>query len=139
MKTIGQRIKERRSALKYTQRSLGKQAGVAHVTISQWERDETSPRGDNLFKLAAALGVEPGWIIKGDDGYEPAPAESHRLLSPQQIQLLELFEKLPISEKEQHIINLRDKVKDYDETFNDLIKTKSKEEILQILKNLDIK
>ncbi|ELW1645664.1 helix-turn-helix domain-containing protein [Enterobacter oligotrophicus] len=139
MKTIGQRIKERRSALKHTQRSLGKQAGVAHVTISQWERDETSPRGDNLFKLAAALNVEPGWIIKGDEGYEPAPAESFRLLSPQQLQLLELFDKLPTSEKEQHIINLREKVKEYDETFNDLIKTKSKEEILQILKNLDIK
>lgn len=139
MKTIGQRIKERRSALKHTQRSLGKQAGVAHVTISQWERDETSPRGDNLFKLAAALNVEPGWIIKGDEGYEPAPAESYRLLSPQQHQLLELFDKLPTAEKEQHIINLREKVKEYDETFNDLIKTKSKEEILQILKNLDIK
>ncbi|HBM7600282.1 helix-turn-helix domain-containing protein [Enterobacter asburiae] len=139
MKTIGQRIKERRSALKLTQRSLGKQAGVAHVTISQWERDETSPRGDNLFKLAAALNVEPGWIIKGDDGYEPAPVESFKMLSTQQLQLLELFDKLPTSEKEQHIINLRDKVKEYDETFNDLIKTKSKEEILQILKNLDIK
>lgn len=139
MKTIGQRIKERRSALKLTQRSLGKQVGVAHVTISQWERDETSPRGDNLFKLAAALNVEPGWIIKGDDGYEPAPVESFKMLSTQQLQLLELFDKLPTSEKEQHIINLRDKVKEYDETFNDLIKTKSKEEILQILKNLDIK
>ncbi|WP_374258750.1 helix-turn-helix domain-containing protein [Yokenella regensburgei] len=139
MKTIGQRIKERRTALQYTQRSLGKRAGVAHVTISQWERDETSPRGDNLFKLAEALSVEPGWIIKGDDGYEPVAADSLTLLTPQQKQLLDLFERLPSAEKEQHIQNLKLKIQEFDDTFNDLIKTKSKEEILQLLKNLDIK
>ncbi|MDI3359740.1 helix-turn-helix domain-containing protein [Lelliottia sp. V89_10] len=138
MKTIGQRIKERRSALKFTQRSLGKRAGVAHVTISQWERDETSPRGDNLFKLAEALGVEPGWIIRGDDGYEQEPAGDVVVLTPQQKQLLTLFDRLPESEKETHLDSLRLRIKETDETFNDILKTKTKQEILEILKNLDI-
>ncbi|MGQ0518018.1 helix-turn-helix domain-containing protein, partial [Bacillus sp. D-CC] len=33
--------------------------GVAHVTISQWERDETQPVGKRLFALADALKCSP--------------------------------------------------------------------------------
>lgn len=138
MKTIGQRIKERRLELKYSQRSLGKRAGVAHVTISQWERDETSPRGDNLFNLAEALSVEPGWIIRGDSSNEPDSERAAIVLTSQQKQLIDLFEKLPVSEKEQHLQNLKRRVQECDETFSDLLKTKSKKEILEIIKNLDI-
>ncbi|CAM4031941.1 MULTISPECIES: helix-turn-helix domain-containing protein [Lelliottia] len=138
MKTIGQRIKERRLELKYSQRSLGKRAGVAHVTISQWERDETSPRGDNLFNLAEALSVEPGWIIRGDTGNDSESDKAAVVLTPQQKELIDLFERLPVSEKEQHIQNLKHRVQECDETFNDLLKTKSKKEILEIIKNLDI-
>lgn len=138
MKTIGQRIKERRLELKLSQRSLGKRAGVAHVTISQWERDETSPRGDNLFKLAEALSVEPGWIIRGDGSDDIEPDKVAMVLTHQQKQLIDLFEKLPVSEKEQHLKNLEQRVKECDETFSDLLRTKSKKEILEIIKNLDI-
>ena len=136
MKTIGQRIKERRSELKFTQRSLGKRAGVAHVTISQWERDETSPRGDNLFRLAEALGVEPGWIIRGEGGHEQEGDVI--VITPLQRELLDLFSRLPASEKEMHMTNLRERVKECEDSFSEHLKTKSKAEILEILKNLEI-
>ncbi|MEI9697332.1 LexA family transcriptional regulator [Moellerella wisconsensis] len=63
--TIGERIKLRRKELKLTQKSLSIKAGVSHVAISQWERDETEPSGTNLLSLAGALGCPPEFILKG--------------------------------------------------------------------------
>lgn len=66
MKTIGDRIRARRKELRLTQKDLSLKVGVSHVSISQWEKDETSPRGDNLMKLSRALGCEPEFILNGD-------------------------------------------------------------------------
>lgn len=52
LNSLGQRALARRKELKLTQREAAKLAGVAHVTISQWERDETQPVGTRLFSLA---------------------------------------------------------------------------------------
>lgn len=41
--------------------------GVSHVTISQWEKDETSPRGQNLHALCNSLGCQPDWLLYGKD------------------------------------------------------------------------
>ncbi|MBI6550704.1 LexA family protein [Xenorhabdus lircayensis] len=63
--TIGERIKLRRKELKLTQRDLGKIVGVSHAAISQWEKEDTEPKGDNLLTLAAALGRSAEYILKG--------------------------------------------------------------------------
>lgn len=65
MKTIGERIKERRKSLKMTQAQVAKGVGVSHVALSQWERDETSPSGENLYALAKVLGCSTPWILFG--------------------------------------------------------------------------
>ncbi|END2132105.1 helix-turn-helix domain-containing protein, partial [Shigella sonnei] len=46
--TFGARLLHRRKKLKLSQAALGKLVKVAHVTISQWERDETQPAGKRL-------------------------------------------------------------------------------------------
>lgn len=48
--TFGSRLLRRRKELKLSQAALGKLVQVAHVTISQWERDETQPAGKRLFE-----------------------------------------------------------------------------------------
>ncbi|HGJ5877091.1 MAG TPA: helix-turn-helix domain-containing protein [Arsenophonus sp.] len=65
MKSIGQRIRLRRKELELTQKQLGKKVGVSHVAISQWEKEETEPNGDNLLSLADALMCTPEYIIRG--------------------------------------------------------------------------
>lgn len=65
MKTIGERIKQRRKSLKLTQAQVAKGVGVSHVALSQWERDETSPSGENLHALAKVLGCSTPWILFG--------------------------------------------------------------------------
>ncbi|HCQ6891029.1 TPA: DNA-binding transcriptional dual regulator DicA, partial [Escherichia coli] len=43
--TIGERIRYRRKNLKHTQRSLAKALKISHVSVSQWERDDSEPTG----------------------------------------------------------------------------------------------
>lgn len=59
------RILQRRSALQMTQSKLAKKIGVSRVSVSQWERGDTSPKGENLYKLAEALGVSADWLLTG--------------------------------------------------------------------------
>lgn len=71
MNTLGQRIRQRRNHLKLTQKQVGASVGVSHVTISQWEKDETAPRGENLYGLCKALGCQPDWLLYGKE--DPSP------------------------------------------------------------------
>ncbi len=62
----GERIRARRKALQLTQQALAKSVGVSHVAVSQWEKEETVPRGENLLRLAQWLQCTAAWIIDGD-------------------------------------------------------------------------
>lgn len=63
---MGERIRARRKELKIRQAALGKMVGVSNVAISQWERSETEPNGENLLALAKALQCSPDYLMKGD-------------------------------------------------------------------------
>lgn len=69
--TFGARLLHRRKKLKLSQAALGKLVKVAHVTISQWERDETQPAGKRLFALSQALQCSPTWLLFGDEDKQP--------------------------------------------------------------------
>ncbi|MBK0094724.1 helix-turn-helix domain-containing protein [Erwinia sp. S63] len=70
---IGERIRSRRKALKLTQQALAKGIGVSHVAVSQWEKEETVPRGENLLRLAEWLQCTAAWIMDGDGEVFAAP------------------------------------------------------------------
>lgn len=64
--TVGERIQALRKSKKLSQVSLAKTVGVSNVAISQWERSETEPKGDNLMSLASALGCSPAHLLYGE-------------------------------------------------------------------------
>ena len=68
-KAIGERlhIARRRKAL--TQRELAERARVGALTISRIERGdfEDAPRPTTVRGLAEALGVDPAWLLFGDE------------------------------------------------------------------------
>ncbi|RAK01630.1 LexA family protein [Aliidiomarina maris] len=67
-------IKEKRKALKLTQKQLAKAVGVSHVTISQWESGITSPKGMYIGKLSDALNVTVHELTYGSSpNTEPGP------------------------------------------------------------------
>lgn len=63
-----ERIKARRKEVGLSQEDLAKRIGLTKGSISQWEQGGTQPKGENLYKLASALGVTAEWLIHGDKG-----------------------------------------------------------------------
>ncbi|EAU1439462.1 helix-turn-helix domain-containing protein [Salmonella enterica subsp. enterica] len=122
-KTLGARTLQRRKLLKLTQRELAQRVGVVHVTISQWERDETHPVGARLFSLARSLSCDPSWLLFGGEGENPPPP--NELPAPLKLskihqELIELFDSLPESEQKSEIQSLRVKSQYFDKLYKEL-------------------
>jgi len=84
-KTIGDRVKERRTALGLSQPQLAKRVGgISYQAIQQLERGGTSR---HLVSIARALGVTAEWL---QDGHGPAPAKivSNRAAAPERLKVL---------------------------------------------------
>lgn len=126
--TFGTRLLRRRKELKLSQAALGKMVQVAHVTISQWERDETQPAGKRLFGLSKALQCDPTWLMFGDSDKVPAePITPQKIeLSPQHQELIELFDSLPASEQEAQLSELRARVENFGRLFEELLQARKR-------------
>lgn len=70
------RIKQRRTAMFLTQNELAKKIGVSRVAVSQWERGDTSPKGENLFSLSKALDCDAEWLVRGEGDESPKSTQN---------------------------------------------------------------
>lgn len=124
--TLGQRVLARRKELGLTQREAAKRTKVAHVTISQWERDETQPAGTRLFALAKALQCTPTWLMFGDEEQTPEPASlpPSPELSEKHRELIDLFDSLPESEQDTQLSELRARVENFNKLFEEMLKAR---------------
>ena len=70
MDTIGKRLRYLRERRAWSQRDLAARAGLPQMTVLRVEHDryEHRPRPSTIRKLAEALGVDPGWLLFGDEG-----------------------------------------------------------------------
>lgn len=126
-KTFGSRLLQRRKQLGLSQSALAKLVGVAHVTISQWEREETQPTGKRLFALSQGLQCTPSWLIFGNDEQLPGePVENIAQLSEAQRELIRLFDSLPASEQEVLLDEMRLKVEHFNKLFNEMIQARKR-------------
>jgi len=66
--SLGQRIRQRREALKLTQEQLAKNLGLTSQYISVIEQDKRSPSLSALAKLADELGVTVDYLVSGKEG-----------------------------------------------------------------------
>ncbi len=76
MATVGSRLKHLRETKAWTQSDLSVKAGVTALTILRIENGKTHPRLPTVRKLADALGVDPGWLLFGED--ESNDAREHK-------------------------------------------------------------
>ncbi|WP_208951727.1 helix-turn-helix domain-containing protein [Rahnella sp. ChDrAdgB13] len=129
--TIGSRILQRRKALGYNQRELGKASGVSYATISLWEGDRTEPTGKNLHSLAGVLQCSPAWLLFGDEDKYPPPPEKRPLaftLDETEKELINLFRALPESEQQAQVSELRARVENFNKLFEELLKARKRRE-----------
>ncbi|EPH6761942.1 helix-turn-helix domain-containing protein [Cronobacter dublinensis] len=121
--SIGERIRARRTEMNYTQRTLAKALKISHVSVSQWERDDSEPTGKNLFALSKALRCSPTWILFGDDERVPLPPseEKHQVLDERHKELIDLFDALPASEQQAQLEELRARVDNFNKLFEEML------------------
>lgn len=128
--TIGERIKARRKDLKHTQRTLAKALKISHVSVSQWERDDSEPSGKNLFSLSKVLQCSPTWILYGDEDKTPdAPVSVPPALDERQQELIELFNALPESEQNAQLAQMRARVDNFNKLFEEMLKARQRSKI----------
>ena len=106
---LNTRIRERRLQLGLKQKQLASKIGIAATNISMWESGTTSPKGENLVRLASALRVSPDWILYGGD-LEPV---DHALVQAEytMARIPPLFERhedkhLPRAQLEPHVSDI---------------------------------
>lgn len=71
MKTLGQRIDERREEIGISMAELGRRTGLAKSAISNAiNNPERDLKATSLFAIATALQVDPVWLFTGLTGDE---------------------------------------------------------------------
>ncbi|EOS92897.1 helix-turn-helix domain-containing protein [Erwinia tracheiphila] len=125
--TIGERIRNRRKEMKFTQRSLAKALKISHVSVSQWERDDSEPTGKNLFALTKVLQCTPTWILFGDEDQSPQePTDTPSELDDKQRELIELFIAITDSEQDELLNELRARVENNKIRLEELLKARQR-------------
>ena len=66
-RTTGERIRAGYLARGLNRSQLQRALGVAYTTILAWERDESTPSGENLHALSVLLGVSTSYLMGEDD------------------------------------------------------------------------
>ena len=74
METLAERLRIARRRLGMSQGELGAAAGLSQAAVSRLEHGGGAPPTDTLARLAAALGVEPGWLSDVAGGASPRRA-----------------------------------------------------------------
>ncbi len=64
---IGANIKKYRLAKNLTQKQLADKAGVAEITIRQYESEKRQPKIEIIQKIAVALDISEGRLLEWDD------------------------------------------------------------------------
>lgn len=67
MSTVGERIRQRRIDLNWTQDKLATEAGISKGFLSDLERDERNVSAEYLLKISKALGLSLDFLMKGGD------------------------------------------------------------------------
>lgn len=113
--------------MKFTQRSLAKALKISHVSVSQWERDDSEPTGKNLFALTKILQCTPTWVLFGDQNQSPQePTDTPLELDDKQRELIGLFIAITDSEQDELLNELRARVENNKIRLEELLKARQR-------------
>lgn len=72
---LGRNVFMARRRAGFSQEALAALASLHRTEVGLLEKGERLPRADTLIKLASALGVDAGQLLKGIDWVVPAPTQ----------------------------------------------------------------
>ena len=70
MNTMGARLRHARQRKVWSLQDLAEASGVMEATLSRLENGKQAARPSTIRKLAAALDVDPVWLLFGDEDDE---------------------------------------------------------------------
>lgn len=94
MSTLGERIRERRLELRWTQDTLAEKAGISTSFVSDLENNNRSVGADRLLDVARVLGVSLDYLMKGE---EMVMAQA-QIVIPQRLADFAQQKKLPFNQ-----------------------------------------
>ena len=94
METVGERIKQRRTELNWTQEDLAKKAGLSKGFLSDVENSKRKISAQNLLDTATVLSLSLDYLMKGEDSGE---LKTDDIIMPSALGVLAEKEGLPFS------------------------------------------
>ena len=67
---ISDRIFEKMSEMKMTQKEFSERTGILQSTISEWKKRHTNQSADKIMVISSVLEVSPEWLLSGTDTKE---------------------------------------------------------------------
>ena len=95
---LGDRIKQRRTAMKRSQEDLAECIGVARPTLTFWENNEKNPGSNYLVNIASCLSVSVEWLLTGKE-FQPVRAASDKIDDAAFLTAYRLFEDAVLTGK----------------------------------------
>lgn len=74
--TFGARLVLARNEKGLSQFTLAERSSMAQTQLSRYETDKVRPRLRIINSLAAALSVDPDWLLNGDDDADVEPVDT---------------------------------------------------------------
>lgn len=74
---VGERLRERRSFMGYTQESLARQLNLSHQQVQKYETGANRISAGRLYELAQTLGVDVAYFFEGFDEAMPMREPEH--------------------------------------------------------------
>jgi transcriptional regulator with XRE-family HTH domain len=103
-KLVGERLKALRLESGISQRGLAKRLDISHQQLQKYERGANALPLERVQAIASALGVAPGLLAFPEvDAHSNATAAKR---SPDRIELLRLYDRLPDKECRKRALDL---------------------------------
>ena len=74
-RSLGEMLKERRTAAKMTQEFVAETIGVSRQAVSKWESGRSDPSTTNLIALAKLFGIEPEELLRAAEVKDESETE----------------------------------------------------------------
>ena len=91
---VGERLRERRSVMGYTQESLAHQLELSHQQVQKYETGANRISAGRLFELAKTLDVPIQYFFEGFDETMPAQPQKHGGTNRAAIEIAQNFNEI---------------------------------------------
>lgn len=124
---------DKKVTLRLTQEKAAEALGFStQASVSHYLNGTTPLNTDATLKFASLLGVKPedirpdlaemmNYVRKSGEYIEDRAGPGWTLLTPEHVELINLYDRLPQSEKERHLVDLKNKIEGFDKLFKELL------------------